>query len=311
LLKQWQHNVQKFLEQNPVLQLSLPGFQGASIYQVMAFFIGALQKGAINTRAAAVSFKFFLALFPAIIFLFTLIPFILKHIPFLPNQDYVQYIMIQLQQVLPSNAYAISSETILDILSQKRQGLLSFTFLLTLYFSTNGLHSLIESFNQSINMTEKRSVLQQRVIAVLLLFISMILIILTIALTLFSDLFFEQLIAYGILKKGLTYYLIVAADWALILSLLYFLISFVYYFAPANRTNWTFFSAGSSLSTLLILSASYGFTWYVTNFGNYNKLYGSIGTLLVVLIWVNLISTILIIGFELNSSIQNAQNTKN
>ncbi len=294
------------LEQMPLLQLSPPGFDDKSIFEVFSFFNKTLVKGAINIRAAAVSFKFFLAIFPAIIFLFTLIPFLLKYIPFLPDQDYVSFIMHELEILLPKSAFEVSKETIYDILSIKRSGLLSITFFLTLYFSTGGFYALIEAFNYSINIKEKASSIKQRGFAVLLMFIILFLTVFTIALTIFSDLAFDYLLTHNILQKGIMYYVILVIDFLFIVALIYFSVSFMYFFAPSDQKRWRFFSAGSSLSTILICLVSYGFSWYINHFSNYNKLYGSIGTLIVIMLWMNIISTILIIGFELNASIESA-----
>ncbi len=294
------------IKKSKILKLSLPGFDGKSMYEVFEFFFRSVIKGAVNMRAAAVSFKFFLALFPAMIFIFTLIPYLLQFVPFLPEQDYVQFIMDEIHIILPETVYQSIKDTVFDILSIKRQGLLSFAFLLTLFFATNGFMALMTAFNHSINVTTKRHPLKQRFFAILLMFITLFLVLLTTILAVVSELAFDYILSHDILHRGFMYYCIVFVDFLIIVALIYLAISFMYYFAPENRKHWKFFSAGSSLATLLCIMVTGAFSWYVANFGNYNKVYGSIGTLMIFMIWVNIISTILIVGFELNSSIQSA-----
>lgn len=287
-------------------RLTLPGFNQQSIYEVGTFFIHGLQKNSLNIRASAISFKFFLALFPGILFLFTLLPFLFANTPYLPDQNYNEFIMQEMEQWLPQDAYSVSKETIFDILSNKREGLLSLSFLLTIYFATDGFTAIIFAFNQSVHLPEKRTILAQRLTALGLMFSFVILLFVSTLLTVFSQVGFDYLLAQGWMIEGFGFYALKISNMILILSLIYFSVSLLYYFAPANRQYWNFFSTGSLLATLLIILVSYGFAWYINNFGQFNKLYGSIGTLIVIMLWMNLISTILLIGFELNASIKNA-----
>ncbi len=277
---------------------------GATLYEVSFFFLRSLVRGAINIRSSAISYNFFLALFPGIIFLFTLVPFVLQSLPYLPqDQDYVNYMMNQIKLWLPKNAYEISQETILDIISQPRQGLLSLSFFLTILFATNGFNSLITSFNQSIHIELTRSFIKQRFVAFLLLFIITTLFITTIALAIFSNVGYDYLIKNGWIVKNFSFYALTILNWVMIVALVYLSIAFMYYLAPATDARFRFLSAGSSLATFLVLLSSFLFTWYINNFGQYNKLYGSIGALIVIMIWLNIIATVLLIGFELDASI--------
>jgi membrane protein len=284
----------------------LPGFNKQSLHEVGGFFIQGLQKNSLDIRSSAISFKFFLALFPGILFIFTLLPFLFANTPYLPNQNYNDFLMQELQNWLPKDAYSVSKETIFDILSNKREGLLSLSFLLTIYFATDGFTAIIFAFNQSIHIEEKRSVFAQRLTALGLMFLFVILLFVSTVLTVFGDIGFDFLLAKGWMIEGLSFYLLKISNILLIVALIYFSISFLYYYAPSKRTYWNFFSTGSAVATFLIVLVSSGFAWYVNNFGQFNKLYGSIGTLIVIMIWMNMISTILLIGFELNASIKNA-----
>jgi membrane protein len=132
-----------------------------------------------------------------------------------------------------------------------------------------------------------------------------------ISLIIFSQVVMGYLAKIGLINKDVTYYLIMAVDWIISLALVYFGCAFVYWLGPARHTSkWKFFSAGSSLATLLIVLTSLGFSVYIDHFNNYNKLYGSIGTLIIILLWMYFNSFILLIGFELNASIERAKGTK-
>lgn len=281
-------------------KLVLPGFDGMPFYDVFLFFFKGMQKGAITQRASSLSFNFFLALFPAILFFFTLIPYI-------PIKDFQITLFQIMQTFLPENAFETVKSTISDILINKRSGLLSVGFIMALYFSTNGVNAVIDAFNQTYHTLESRSWIKQRMISVFLVIVMAVLIIVSIALITSGSYVIKYLVEHGILKGRITIYLIFASRWIILLALLFFSVSFLYFFAPSHKEHFRFISAGSSLATFLILSTTLGFNFYVANFSKYNALYGSIGTLIIILMWIYLNAIILLIGFELNASISNAK----
>jgi len=281
-------------------KLIIPGFDGMPVYDVAAFFIKGLQKGAISMRAAAFSYNFFLALFPAIIFFFTMIPYI----PIVGFQDNLLYLM---QDFIPKKAYLAVEGTLFDIVKRPRGGLLSLGFVMALYFSTNGIHSLIIAFNQSRHTVETRSWIKQRVISVVLVFILSLLVIIAIALIALGPVALDFLVKHNMLRVSFSYYLLIAGKWVVSSALLFFAFSFLYYLAPAANSRFRFISAGSTLSTVLTILASVGFNYYVNSISQYNSLYGSIGTLIIVMVWIFFNAMIVLIGFELNVSILNAK----
>ena len=280
-------------------RVSLPGFDGIPLYDVLIFFWKSIVEGSITTRASAIAFNFFLALFPALIFLFTLIPYI-------PIANFQEELFLLIQDVLPENAFSTVEKTIREIITEERGGLLSLGFFMALIFSTNGLASMMSAFDASLHSFQRRIWIEQRIIAVMLLFIISILLTITIALIAGGQIAINYLANNDLLRDNLTYYLLTFGKWIVIIGLLFFTYSFFYYFAPAKKTRWRFISAGSTLATVLSIPTILGFGYYITNFGQYNKLYGSIGTLLVVLFLFYLMSLILLIGFELNASINEA-----
>jgi len=284
-------------------KIVIPGFDGLSFFDVASFFIKGIQKGALTTRASSLAFKFFLALFPAIIFFFTLIPYI-------PVEGFQDILMNLIKQILPDKTYEITKTTIEDIVKHQHGGVLSIGFIMTLYFSTNGVFSIIEAFNQTYHAIETRSVFKQRIVSALLVLIITLMIIIAISLIISEQTLLKYLHKQDIIKSQLIYILIRFGNWLVLILLCFFTISFLYFMAPAKKVRFRFISAGSTLATILIIATSLGFNYYINSFSRYNALYGSIGTLIILLMWFYLNSIILLIGFELNTSISNAKRNK-
>ncbi len=281
-------------------EIRIPGFDGLPLYDVMAFFIKGMQEGWLNLRASAVAFNFILAIFPAIIFFFTLIAYI-------PIDGFQEQLMAIMKVILPENAYSSISETIEDIITRQRGGLLSVTVISAMYFSTNGVSALIDSFNTTYHTIESRPYLIQRGFALLITLILVFFVVLAIGLIIFGQVGMQYLAQQGWVEDGVVRFSLNLGRYIIIITLLFFAISVLYFLGPAKQTTWRFFSAGSSLATVLVLVTSVGFTYFVDNFGTYNKLYGSIGTLVIVMLWMLLNSMALLIGFELNASIEDAK----
>ena len=280
-------------------RITLPGLDGMALYDVMVFFWRSIVDGALSTRASAIAFSFFVALFPLIIFLFTLIPFI-------PVDNFQDELFLLIKDMVPAGAFDAIEETVNNILKVKQGDLLSLGFFMALIFSTNGFASMMTAFDASLHSFERRTWLGQRVIALLLLVIMSVLLTVAIALITYGQHFINYMVANGYLKDHFTIIVLSISKWIVILFLFFVANSFLYYLAPAKKTKWRFISAGGTLSTVLSILTFLGFTYYINRFGQYNKLYGSIGTLLVILLLMYLMSMILLIGFELNASINEA-----
>ena len=184
---------------------------------------------------------------------------------------------------------------------------MSFGALAGLFFSMNGIHALIDAFNSTHHFIETRSWLTQRLISMILVFILATLITSATLLIISSRTVLNALVEQNILEYGMTLYLILIGKWIIIILFHLVAISFIYYLAPAKKPNWKFFSPGAIFAAFLSIMASLIFSAFINHFGQLNKLYGSIGTLMVVLIWTYFNSLALIIGFELNASISSAK----
>ena len=281
-------------------RIVLPGFNGIPIYDVAVFFFRGLTEGYINSRAAAISYSVFLAIFPFLIFLFNIIPFI-------PIDNFQLQLLGIIEDFMPKMAYETVKETIIDIVTRPRSSLLILNLALTLYFSTNGVNSLIEAFNNTYHDLETRASYKQYLISIFIVLINSFLLIIAIGLITFGSELLTWILPDSIEDSWIVVLFLQMLRWLIILGLLLMAISIIYYLAPARRKNFRFFSPGSLLATSLIVITTLAFNFYVDNFSRYNVLYGSLGTLMIVLVWIYINAISLIVGFELNASIRTAK----
>lgn len=285
---------------NYTRRVTLPGFQKIPIYDVGEFFLRELFKGDLQIRARAIAFSFFLAIFPAIIFLFTLIPYV-------PIAGFQERLLSLLQSMLPYNTYDTAYKTIEEIIVRQNGGLLSFGFILALIVSTNGVFALIEGFNKTI-MHEKRKGWKQRLVALYLTVLLATLLIIAILLIIITEVILHYFNNHILNLDQSSVYLLLAGKYLILILLCFTAISSLYFFGPSGGSKkWHFFSPGSILATILIAVTSIAFNFFILNFGQYNKIYGSIGTLIVILIYLNFNCIQLLIGFELNNAIEKAK----
>lgn len=275
------------------------GFTGLSLYDVSIFFIKGLQEGAITTRASSLAFNFFLAFFPSIIVFFTLIPYI-------PIDGFQQTLMEIISNVLPPSTNSATFSTLEDIINNQRGGLLSIGFILTLYFSTNGMSSLIQAFNSSYHIRENESIIKHQMLSILLTIVISALVFLTIILIIFGKAAIIYMIDYQLINEN-KLVLLNAAKWVILIFMLFLGITTIFNLGPAIKSQIKIFSPGAILATLFIILTSIVFSYYIDNFSQYNKIYGSIGTLIIILLWIYFNAIFLLIGFELNASIFNAK----
>jgi membrane protein len=299
--KKFRSHIQSFAIVKKVLEWSQvyspPGFSGVSLYNVITFLIRETQKDNLTTRANAISFSLFLSIFPAIIFVFTLLPL------FAFVKDYTSMLSDQLKGVIPQSAHDYIFSIINDITSIERDGLLSFGALASLFFSSNGMLTLMSGFDKAYNKAFKpRHWLKSRLIAIgLTVILSLLLIVSLLMLVVENS-------VKGYLKAQLEVsdaFLVsfTMINWIFSIALVYTGISLIYALGPSMHRRIPFINVGSVIATIFSLATSLGFSYFINNFGKYNEIYGSIGALLVMLVWIQLNSFILLVGFELNASV--------
>jgi membrane protein len=280
-------------------KIKFPGSQGLSLYEVVSLYIKGLSKGSLNIRATSIAFHFMLALGPAVILLLGLIPY-------LPFPNFQVSLMDVLVDVIPENSYLVL-ESLLQEVFNTHHGLQIFGFLVTLFFIQKGLNGIIESFNATYHVVGSRPWVERRLIAVGLFFILFILVTLAVMLLFFSNMGIRHLYSEGVIKAPVTYTLLLAGKWVIVLALTFMAISFLYFLAPARKTKLRLFTPGSIFATLLSIVTSLAFSYFVNHYAPFNRFFGSIGTLIAVMLWMNFNAIALLAGFELNASIKNAR----
>lgn len=274
----------------------LPGFSPLPLFTVALFFFQEIGKDELINKASSLSYNFMLAIFPAIIFLFTLIPYV-------PIDNFQDQLMNLIALILPAEAYAAVNTTLLDIVKNQNSKLLSFGFVFALIFATNGINTLMVAFNKSSLITETRSWVKQRLVSIYLTLLISFALIFGLVIMTIGEYVFEYIKIELQFKDSFWLYVLNLGRWIILIVVYFVTIALLYRYGPANAKKWKFFSAGSWMATILAVFTFWGFSYYINNFGNYNKLYGSIGTLIVLMIWLYLNSLIILVGFELNASI--------
>ena len=276
---------------------SIPGFDGVSVYDALKFVYLESQQDDITVRAKAMAHSFFLALFPAIIFLLTLIPY-------LPiTLDYVDFWKSSLEGLLPVQAENYLFE-IMDSLSSKiRVGSQLLSLVLMLYFTSNGISTLLSGFAKSYEETFKsRNFFQHKLVALEITLILIVVLILSTTLVILGNIFLNAV--FDRMELGqFTWIIIDILRWVVVLVLLYFSISILFRYGPAMKKKMKFLSPGAGVATFLSLLSSIGFSYFVNNFGRYNEIYGSLGAIIILMIWLEFNCLAILAGYELNAAI--------
>lgn len=273
--------------------IRIPGLKGFSMYQLLELYVVGIIKGALTARAGSISFSFFMALFPFLLFVLNLIPFI----PTVFSIENFDLILLDfIETLLPAESHGFFNDIFNDIQSKPRGGLLSSVFLLSIFLSANGVNSIFTSFEVSYHVKELRNIFKQYLyalgVSVLLAFMLLVAVISFIYFELAFKNFLPETLDW--VRWGQNVFFIVLA---------YFSISILYYFGTIQGKLMRFFSPGALMTLLLFICSTYLFGIYVDRFSNYNQLYGSIGALLIFMLysWIN--SIVLLLGFELNATI--------
>ncbi len=273
----------------------LPGFQGLALYDVIQFFRTQLKQHGLSERAAAISYNFIMAIPPSLLFLFTLIP----NLPFVSKKLIKLQLHTLILDIVPSKIYNKQLIIFIDsFIDGNKIGLLSFGLLLALFFASNGMMGIMRSFNKKYVGFEKRKGFVVRTVALRLTIIIFSLLFTYLILLIMEGALLKVAVKNSTLREIIGY-----TRWLFIVLLVYIIIGFIFKYAPSIRKKWNFSTPGTFLATTLSLAATVGFSIFVNNFGRYNALYGSIGTIMMVMALIYINSLALLIGFELNVSI--------
>ncbi len=273
-------------------RLVLPGFGGMSLFGVIKYVIESFRKSAYGMRSSAIAFKFFLALFPGLLFFVSLIPFV-------PIDNFQENLLSEIDAVTPDNIYSVIESTINDLITTKHHFVLSVGILMTLFYASNGINTMLSVFNSSHQIELRRSPIKQRLLSLgLFAAISVFILLALVALT-YGE-YFVRNVAYENLG-GLLQFVFQLVKWLVMIICLMIAMGTLFNLGNPQIKSYKWVTPGTSLATILILVVSYAISFFFTNFGQYNELYGSIGSLMMILIWLNALCYVMLIGFELHT----------
>lgn len=296
--------IEKSLEKIPVVnilvilgkKIKIPGLAGMSLYDVVEMYIIGIVKGALTTRAGGIAFSFFMAVFPFLLFILSLIPYI-------PIEGFQDSLFSLIKEGLPPKTFNAVNEVIHDIINNQYGGLLSFGFLASIFLMTNGVNAIFGGFEYSYHIKEYRNIFRAYFVSLGVSLLMSLFLIITVVLVIFYQIALAKIDESGWLNTSdlnLFYW----GRGLLFLIMIFTIVSLLFRYGTKQGKGVKFFSGGAILTTFLSLLTFYLFGIYVTEFSKYNELYGSIGTLLILMLFVWLNSIILLLGFELNATLQ-------
>ncbi len=285
----------------PLQGIKLPWLQGLSLYDLLELYGLGIAEGALSYRAGAIAFSFFMALFPFALFILNLIPYI-------PIEGFQQDFLNFVSESVPPNTYDAIASIINDILNNSHSGLLSSGFIMAIFLMANGLNAILGGFETSQHVIIKRGFFRQYFIALAMSLLLSLLLLVTVAMIVVFEVFIQTTIIQDVLSDRIP--LIILGRYAFVILMILITTSILFKFGIKHDRNRSFISIGSVFTTILIILSSYGFGIWVIKFSKYNQLYGSIGTLLIMMfyIWINCM--ILLLGFELDAAINKLKRHK-
>lgn len=246
--------------------------------------------------AATLGFYFTLAIFPALIFLLNLLPY-------LPIENLQGEISAMFDRLLPGESSKLLNETVAGIVNTKRDGVLSMGALLTIWAASSGIYAIMQQLNITYDVVEERPFWKVRGIAFALVLgfgsltlLALSAVILGNGIEAWLSTHFPWNSAFAMFYEA-GRWLFVAAAFSLAIGLLF-------YFGPNVKQEFRFVTPGSVLGVALVVVASLGFKLYVQNFGNYNATYGAIGSMVVLMLWLNILGLVILLGSEVNALIE-------
>jgi membrane protein len=282
-------NVVRFLK-----RIRLPWLEGLSLYELVEIYFIGIAESALTYRAAAISFSFFMALFPFALFVLNLIPYI-------PIEGFQRDFLKFVEESVPPNTYDAIYRIIADILLNSHSGLLSSGVILSIFLMANGLNSILGGFETSHHVILKRGFLRQYVVALGMSILLTFILLFTVTMIIVFEVFIQDLRSRYYFNENIP--LIQMGRYVFLILMILITTSILFKFGTKRHGKRSFISIGSVFTTVLIIISSYIFGIWVVRFSKYNELYGSIGTLLIVMFYIWLNCTIMLLGFELNAAV--------
>lgn len=275
-------------------KIKVPGLKGMSLYDVLEMYLIGIVEGALTTRASGIAYSFFMAIFPFLLFILTLIPYV-------PIDGAQEGLLSIISDVLPPKTFDAVDTVIIDIINNQYGGLLSFGFIGSIFLMTNGVNAIFGGFEFSYHVKEIRNIFRAYFIAMFVSFVIVAFLLITVVIIIFFELILKDYVTLAWLEDNLIWIQLVRGS--IFLAMIFITVSMLYHYGVKEGKYSRFFSPGAVFTTVLSVLSFYLFGFYVTEFAKYNELYGSIGTLLILMLFIWLNAIILLLGFELNASI--------
>ena len=297
-----QRTIEEILHKIPVLniliklsnKIIIPGFEGLSLYDLMKIYITGIINGTFSARASSISWSFFLSLFPFLLFVLNLIPYV-------PIDSFQENFYVFISDLLPHQTAIFFEGIYKDIASNPRGGLLSTAFFLSIFLMANGINAVFTGFEYSYHVTLNRNFIKQYVVALGVSLIVASLLLITVIISLYLAYLIDSLKDIGVVDD--TFMMLMIGKYVVFVCMIFVIAAILFYFGTSEGKLSSFFSPGAFMTTLLVIITTYLFGIYIDNFSNYNKLYGSIGAMLILMVYIWLNANILLLGFELNASL--------
>lgn len=276
-------------------RIKLPGLGQFSLYHLLEIYLNGILKGSFSPRASSIAYSFFLALFPFLLLLLNLIPYV-------RIDGFQTRFLIFIEALLPPQTTQFFYPIIADIAVNPRSGLLSFVFILSLFLSANGVNAIFSAFQYSFHVSVNRNFFRQYLVALGVAIFLALLLLTSVGVILYGEFIIRDLQSRAYIDNDLFW--IQFFQFLVFLIMIYVVIATLYYFGTKEGKSSSFFSIGAVVTTVLFLLTTYFFGIYINNFSNYNELYGSIGALLILMLYIWINANLLLLGFELNVSIK-------
>lgn len=286
---------------NKSKQIIVSKSSGLSLYHLFEIYGTGILKGTFSSRASSIAYSFFVALFPFLLFILNLIPYV-------PIEGFQTRFLVFIEELLPAQTAEFFYPTIADIAVNTRGGLLSVSIILSLFLAANGVNAIFSAFEYSFHVTINRNFFRQYSVAFLVSLFLALLLIITVGVILYGEYAIANLLGSSYINDDVIW--ITILQFTVFVVMIYIVISTLYYFGTKEGKHSRFFSVGALITTFLFLGTTYFFTIYINNFSNYNELYGSIGALLIMMLYIWINANLLLLGFELNISLQRLKDKK-
>ncbi|MFC4636505.1 YihY/virulence factor BrkB family protein [Dokdonia ponticola] len=285
-------------------KIHLPGFGGMTLFNLIETYAIGIVRGTLSSRAGSIAYSFFMALFPALLFLLNLIPIV-------PVPGFQDKFMGFIYDLIPRQSLLFFEPVFADISQNPRTGLLSFGAIFALILMTNGINAIFSGFEGSFNVHINRGFFRQYSVALGVAIVLALLLVTTITVLIYFEYVLHMLRDREMVSDRTDVFLLSIGSYLFFVSMIYTAVATLYYFGTKHGRRSKFFSPGALMTTVLFMLTTYLFGIYIDNFSNYNELYGSIGALLIMMLYIWLNSNLLLLGFELNAALQKLKMNQN